>query len=439
MGGILDTLEGFGISSAGFVFAIAIGTFLGVAFAFPTLMGPIISWLVVLLPVWGPIILTVIFWNFWITYRRAQFIANQDTMLLEIKIPRDIEKSPRAMELVFAGLFIGIGETTFIDRWIDGSVRTWFSFELVSDGGRIHFYVWTRRRFREIIETQIYAQYPSVEIYEAEDYAQRIDYASGKYKAWGCDFRLVAKDPYPIKTYIDYELDKDPKEEYRIDPIAHLFEFLSTLKPGEYAWYQIIIQTNKEKRLKKGSWFAKEGKWRGEAADEIAAIREKATPKHVDDQGKTRPGYMSLTYMQENQIKAIERSIDKPGYDTGIRGVYVAEKDSYRGVSVGGLTGVFKQFSATHFNGLGATRWNMLFDYPWQDFKGVRKERMLRNFFEAYRRRSWFHPPYETPSFVMTTEELATIYHFPSRGVQAPGLDRIPARKSEAPPNLPIS
>ncbi len=256
----LESLDEFGISSAGFVFALSIGVFFGIALTFPWIVGPVISWFIALAPAWLPIILAVVFWQFWIRYRRADFIANQETMVLEIKIPRDIDKSPRAMELVFSGLYIGFGETTFIDRWIEGNVRPWFSFELMSDGGRIHFYIWTRRRFREMVETQIYAQYPNVEIYEVEDYASRMHYDPERYGAWGCDFTLTNKDPYPIKTYIDYELDRDPKEEHKIDPLAHLFEFLSTLKPGEQVWYQIMVRTNKDQRLKKGAWLAKENR-----------------------------------------------------------------------------------------------------------------------------------------------------------------------------------
>lgn len=435
---MLSFVEGFGISGTGFVLVLALGVFVGVAMAFPWLLGPVISWFFTLAPAWFPVLLAVVFWNIWIRYRRAQFINAQEMMLLEIKIPREIEKSPRAMELVFSGLHIAFGETTFIDRWIEGGVRPWFSFELVSDGGRIHFYVWTRRKLKEIVEAQIYAQYPSVEIYEVEDYATRTKYDPQKHGAWGCDFTLTNKDPYPIKTYIDYELDQDPKEEYKIDPIAHLFEFMSTLKPGEQVWYQIMIRVDKDKRAKAGTWFAKEDRWKGEAKEEIKRIRDEATPKIVDSEGKVRPGFMSLTPIQTDQIKAIERSIGKQGFDTGIRAVYIADKDAFRGVTYAGMVGVFRQFGSSHFNGIRPTRWMTVFDYPWQDFRGMLKARAKRRVIDAYRRRSWFHPPYETPYYVMTTEELATIYHFPSRGVQAPGLDRIPARKFEAPPNLPI-
>ncbi len=421
------------------VFALAFGTAFGLALAFPNAIAPIVGWFVVFAPLWLPILLGIIFWDIWIKYRRADFIAAQETMLLEIKIPRDIEKSPRAMELVFTGLYIGSGEGTFIDRWITGSVRPWFSFELMSDGGRIHFYIWTRRKLREIVESQIYAQYPNVEIYEAEDYAARVRYETGKYTAWGCDFKLTAKDPYPIKTYIDYQLDRDPKEEYKIDPIAHIFEFLSSLKEGEQAWFQIMIRTNKDTRVKEGHWFAKENRWKGEAADEIAAIRKKATTMRIDKEGHEIAGPVSLSSMQEEQIKAIERSIDKSGFDTGIRAVYVAEREKFRPVAIGGMTGVFRQFSASHFNGIAPTGWHTSFSYPWQDPFGTRKEKMSHHILDAYRRRSWFHPPHDTPYFVMTSEELATIYHFPSRGIMAPGLDRIPARKFEAPPNLPTA
>jgi hypothetical protein len=38
----------------------------------------------------------------------------------------------------------------------------------------------------------------------------------------------------------------------------------------------------------------------------------------------------------------------------------------------------------------------------------------------------------------MTTEELATIYHFPGDVSKTPTLSRITAKKAEPPANLPI-
>ena len=61
----------------------------------------------------------------------------------------------------------------------------------------------------------------------------------------------------------------------------------------------------------------------------------------------------------------------------------------------------------------------------------------------AYKLRSYFEYPYkfygESQPFILTTEELSTIFHFPSGMVsQTPTLQRVASKKSEAPSNLPI-
>jgi len=68
-----------------------------------------------------------------------------------------------------------------------------------------------------------------------------------------------------------------------------------------------------------------------------------------------------------------------------------------------------------------------------------KKEKMMF----LYRNRSFFYPEfypggYEYTPFVMTTEELATIYHFPGDVSRTPTLSRITAKRAEPPANLPI-
>jgi hypothetical protein len=82
-------------------------------------------------------------------------------------------------------------------------------------------------------------------------------------------------------------------------------------------------------------------------------------------------------------------------------------------------------------------RGNNWFDYPWQDWKEIRANRMRRNLFFRYKQRAYFYVPYDQVPVFMTTEELATIWHFPSSVVQTPALDRVPSRRSDAPINLP--
>ena len=431
------TLVGFGAPEKPLsILRYMVALFLLILFV-PGLTVRVAALILIFSPIWLPIILARVFWSNWISYVREKFLAGQEYSLIEVKVPREIEKSPRAMELVFAGIHnVSSGEATFINRWIEGKVRPWWSFEIVSIGGQVHYYVWMRKGLREYTETQIYAEFPGVEIYEVQDYAVQFHYDPNRYSIWGCNFKLGQKDAYPIKSYVDYELDKDPKEEYKVDPLSHLLEYMSSLKPGEQAWIQIIIRSNKDKRpkvldkkTKKTAMFAKEDRWKKESEEEIADIKKNAT---------NESGFTSLTPSDELKIKAIARHLEKSGFDTGIRGIYVADQDSFKATRIAGITGVFKQFGSSHLNSIVPDAYMTIFNYPWQKWFNA-EQRMRNALMDAYRKRAWFFlDENPTKTFVMTTEELATIYHFPSRTIQAPGIERIGAQKAEPPANLPI-
>ena len=79
------------------------------------------------------------------------------------------------------------------------------------------------------------------------------------------------------------------------------------------------------------------------------------------------------------------------------------------------------------------------FDYPWQDWGFIRRSIEKRNLFNNYRHRAYFFVPLDQAPVFMTTEEIATLWHLPSSVVKTPSLDRVPSRRAEAPPNLPVS
>ena len=403
----------------------------------PDTAGGIFGWIVFFLPVIIPIVLTILFWNMWIGYIRGLTISKEKHILLEIKLPREIEKSPRAMEMVFDGLHTGSDGTWYM-QWWKGTIRPWWSLEITSFEGRIHFYIWTRAFYKDHVEAQLYAQYPEIEVYEVEDYTRGVSFDYNHMALWGCDFKLTKADPYPIKTYIDYELDKDPRTEYKIDPSSNLFEYLSTIGPGEQVWMQILMRMNKDTRKKSGWFGGTEARWVNDAKDEIDKIIKDATPEIDGPDGTKRPGIPNLTPGQTDAIKAIERSMGKNGFDVGIRGIYLTEKESFKPMRIAGLAGAFKQYGSGGLNGFAPTRWMTVFDYPWQDFRQIRQNRARSGIIDAYKKRSWFHPPYKTDHYVLTSEELATIYHFPGGDVRAPGISRIPSTRGGPPTNLPI-
>lgn len=378
-------------------------------------------------PIWGPIVLGITLWNTWMTYIRSEFIANENYILLEIDIPRDQDKSPLAMETVLSTLHQTGGEGTFIRKYWEGSVRPWFSLELVSIEGDVHFFIWTREFFQDIVENALYAQYPDIEIHEVQDYTNFVKYDPATLNLWGCEFRLANNDAYPIKTYVDYGLDGSQREHEKVDPITSTIEQLGSLKQGEQMWIQILIQAHK-------------GDWKQRAQREVDNILRRDPDTKVSRVEQPEGGMpMSAQLSNEEQgvADSVLRSMSKKPFDCGIRGIYLAEEDRFRQRNIPGLVGAFRQYDSETLNGFKPTRGMTKFSYPWQDINDIRKKQTRRALFEAYRRRSYFHPPYKRPPFVLNTEEIATLYHFPGRVSQTPTFKRIESKKAEPPSDLP--
>lgn len=381
-------------------------------------------------PFWVPIALFVAFFQLWVTYSRTKWISQQGQVLLEIKLPREITKSPLAMEIIFTSLYQA-SAGNYLEAYLKGKLRPWFSLELVSIDGHIHFYIWAHAKFKNLIEAQIYAQYPEVEVYEVEDYTKNFYYDMSKIMLWGTHFKLSGPDPLPIKTYVDYGLDKNEKEEYKIDPMTSILEYLGSLKKGEQAWYQILIQAHRSEKLI-DIRFKKTDDIKKEADKQLEKLRKAL---------ETGEGYPRIpSKVEAETMAAVERSKDKWPFDCCIRGLYIATKESFSPISITGMIGSFRQYSSNNLNGFKFTKWTD-YDYPWQDFKRRRRTALERRFIDAYKRRSFFNVPYKNyllKSFVLTTEELATIYHFPGGVASTPTLTRIPSKKAQAPSNLPI-
>ena len=385
-------------------------------------------------PIWLPILLIIIGWKLWVRYIRALFWSKQKRILLEIKLPKEITKSPLAMELFLTALHQTGREGTWYAKFWEGKTRPWFSLEMVSIDGVVRFFIWTEASFKNIIEAQLYAQYPTVEIYEVPDYTEGIFFDKDKIGLVGTNFELSKSTAYPIKTYIDYGLDKaDTKEEFKIDPITPIIEFLGSMGKGEQAWIQILIRAHKKEQKKKGTWFEKTDTWQDEAKEEIEKIRKEATPETDSDY----PAFPNPTKGQIDKIAAIERNVSKLGFDCGIRIIYLAEKDKFnKGISPA-MTGITRQFHSNNLNSFkpyGIT----FFDYPWQDYKDTRINKKKRRMLNAYKLRSYFYPPYQKKWFVLNTEGLASIFHLPGSVSQTPSFARIVSKKAEPPSDLPV-
>ena len=401
-------------------------------------------------PVWLPFLLIGSAWTLWIIYRRSEFIAdqNQKSILFEIKLPRTMVKTPIAMEAFLSTLHNSGGESNWYLKWIKGSVRPWWSLEIASFEGQVHFYVWTRAVFRRLIESQLYAQYPGVQVVEVPDYTRQMsgDPSDWNRGIWGCDFKHTAPDPLPIKTYVEYGLDKVQKEPEQVDPLANLVEYMGSIGKGEYLWLQFVIRFHKGEKYHKKNAKGDTYTWRDEAKEMIKKIREDTRQPYIDQStGKEVPGFPNPTKGQSEKIAAIERNTSKLAFDVGIRGIYFV-KGKFDVGTVLTMINLFKPFNTAEesgWNGINSTAWMKNFnDYPWEIGIDKLKDKYRRHMVEAYRRRQFFYEPFsfglsKDKIMVMSTEEIATLFHIPSSAVATPSLGRIPSATGEAPVNLP--
>ncbi len=394
-------------------------------------------------PIWLPIYLFNFFWTSWIHYIRFLFWFQQKHILLRIELPPEVTKSPLAMEVFLSALYQTGGESDFVSRIWAGKFRTHWSLELVSNEGRIDFYLYMRAAWRTIVEAKLYGQFPEAKVTEVEDYVNQIPFNTTDYGLWGCEFKK-SDVALPIKTYVDYQLDKNPDEpETQVDPISNVLEHLGTMGPGEYLWLQFVIQAHRRDEWH-GFPLAKDSFDVGvkEKVEKILKeAAERAKDKTIDDKKETKLSPMNLTPGERSQIEAIERAKSKSTFDVGVRGLYIA-KGSFNGINIANLVTIFNPFRYPGYSNMAPTRGLTIFTYPWQkEWLGwlgkERENKIKRNLFFHYKHRAMFNVPYDQVPSYMSTEELATLWHFPSSAVKTPALARVPTRRAEAPPDLP--
>jgi hypothetical protein len=399
--------------------------------------------LVTFSPIWLPIMLFTIFWKIWIHYLRFAYWFRQPMTLLHIELPPEVQKSPLAMELVLVGLWNNGSETTFIQRIWKGQFRAVTTLELVSNQGRIGFYIHLRKAWKEFIEARIYGQFPEAKITEVSDYVDEVPYHPDTYDLWGTEYEKSEAEALPLRTYVDWGLDKNTDTpEIHIDPLTNIFEFLSTVKTDEYVWIQIVM-----KARKRDEWygFYTGDHWKDDAKEKISDITKNAIKRAqglTDDPAEQKKvgsrGAMLLTGGEKLMVESIERSLTKQVFDCGFRGMYVVKKGKFDLTRVNNLVRLWDPFRGENTNKLNVTRGKSIFDYPWQDWNGIRATMISKKMFFWYKHRAYFYVPYDQKEVCLTTEEIASLWHFPNSEVKTPALQRVPSRRAPAPSNLPV-
>ena len=131
-------------------------------------------------------------------------------------------------------------------------------------------------------------------------------------------------------------------------------------------------------------------------------------------------------------MTAIDESTKRPGFETDIRWIYLAKRDIFNKIKGNAIVfSYFTQFCSQDLNALipNSKTKTSAYYFLTEIRKAIRKRKILRK----YKRRE-----FDEKGFVLNTEELATIFHFPTFEVRAPVVPRIEAKKGKPPTGLPV-
>lgn len=346
--------------------------------------------------------------------------------LILITVPREApqEKAgPQTLTLQQIQEKIGLMETFFstiaglksekgFKSWLLGH-NDIFSFELVATKGKINFMVAMPAHLQSYIEEQIQAQLPNAVVEELPDY----NIFSPKGLIKGQMLTLARSSFIPIKTYKKLETD----------PMNSITNALSKIGEKDGAVIQIILKSATPSwrdfglkvlsKMQQGKKFDDavrdvKGGWRKFRKELWKAIRPQKS-----EGDKSPPEQYRLSPLEEEMVKGAQEKCNKGGMDVNIRVVVSSEEQMKVDMYLNNLANAFNQYNIYKFGNA---------------FKpvGCKSKQLIQDF--IYRNFD------EGRTFVLNTEELASIYHLPIPFVnEAPNIKWLDARKAPPPQNMP--
>lgn len=415
---------------------------------------------------WIPMVIVFVrgFWWIWVNERQFLFLQTVHPVLLAIDVPKSTEQTPKAVENIFAHLLGAQSTLNKKELYWEGKQSPIFSFEIVSIEGYVQFLIRVWSKYRDLVEAIVYAQYPEAEITEVEDYVldapQKWPWPSKEFGLFGTEFVLSKPEYYPIKTHQDFT---DPVSGEFKDPMASLLEALAKLAPGEQVWLQILVQTCSQDWAKGGEKLVKKligakVKQKTTMLDTmmdlpLAALDAGVTglmggeaTKPAQKKEEPRSQMLHLSPGERFVVERMEAKLSQIGLKTKIRFVYFGPMKKLRvGTIISFVRGALQQFTTLNMNKFGfygpvTTKYdyfwqlNPIFYYLSATFYKTTSVR-VREIFNAYKYRSNWRG---APTYILSAEELASIWHFPSLLLKTPSLKKAESKRAEPPIRLPM-
>lgn len=315
--------------------------------------------------------------------------------LLLLQVPRTNDKKALAAEQMLASLhgLLTVPSTSPFSE----TVRERISFEIAVVDKRIGFYVWLPVFLKDFVAEQIYAQYPSVQISQIEDYSAHKD---EYHTILTTDLEMVSNDVLPIKMFQNFD----------VDPLAAITATLAKFEDNEEAWVQLIMRPASSQWQKKSESYisgAKAGKMK--TSGMLKALWE---PPEATSTPKT------LSEHEQVQVKGAQEKSQKLAYEAVVRVVYRSNNNETSArLRIQSIIASYKQFNTTYLNGFKQGRLHTVEALP--------ESHATREFGKS--------------RYILNIEEVATLYHLPHTNVETPFILWASSQTAEPPANLPIA
>lgn len=316
----------------------------------------------------------------WIKFHKREEVSLK-SHLLQVAVPKENEIKIDAAEQFFASLSsFGHGGGMFSFLHVPEHV----AFEIVAIPGDIRFYVSVSHHLRDLVEKQIHGTWPGAEIKEVDDY----NIFSTKGKVSFASLKTKGADYEPIKTYKDLP----------VDPLNSLTSALAKMQQGEGAVIQILLTP----------------------ADHAWSHAGKHYITHIKKQ-ESDPEKAKYSVDQKT-LESIDNKCSRPGFATAIRVVASSSDHESAKMHLNNIIAAFTQYSSSQNSFTKA--------------KVLVKGGFMLDFIYRYFPVSKF--PFRQTS-ILSSDELATLFHFPNKFVETPGIFWLNAKRAPAPATLPTS
>ena len=344
---------------------------------------------------------------------------------------KDTEKDFREKISVMTQFFRNLSETRELNPINKIKVfffkHNIFSFELVAHEKVIDFYVTTPAYYREIIEKQITSYYPAADIQPCEPY----EIVTPGNKIKGFYAYEAKKFWFPIKTYKTIEND----------PLNDLTNIFTRLNDGETAAIQLVIRPRDDKWAKKAEEFGEayfKGKPNGPGfkipiigpiLNVIKGIflgYDKMETEGKSDGG----GYVRMLQSKEETAKRIGEKSSGSGFDTVIRLLSTAKTEGRAEEISNNIIVSFNLFKDVSANSFQTKRLCFI--------DSINDILFIHNFKNRYLDRHLII--FGEKKSIMSEDELASIYHFPtSKYNYTPNIHWLDYKVLSAPVDVPTS